>query len=231
MSAPPPPQRAVYLGAAPDAVFGYLHAPAGGPRQTAVLIVPPWGWEDVAAHRSLRAWAQHLALAGHATLRFDLPSSGDSGGAPTDPARVEAWTDAIAGAADWLRAETGCGRIAALGLGLGGLLAGKALAEGAEIDDLVLWAAPVRGRAFVRQQRGFAALQSSRLTLSGGSLPSGLPDGWIEAGGFVLTRETIAALEDVDLRALALGGLQRALLLERDGAGVYAPLREQLEAA
>ncbi|MEA2144228.1 MAG: hypothetical protein QOI64_2658 [Solirubrobacteraceae bacterium] len=230
MSAPPQ-ERILYVGAGPDAVCGQLHAPAGTPQPTGVLIVSPWGWDDVAAHRSLRAWAQHLARAGHWTLRFDLPACGDSGGSPSDPALLEAWTGAIAAAADRLRAESGCGRIATLGLGLGGLLAGKAVADGARIEDLVLWAAPVRGRAFVRQQRGFSELQSSRITLSGEPAPSGLPEGWIEAGGFVLAAATIAALEDVDLRALALGSLQRALLLERDGAAVDARLRAQLETA
>jgi alpha-beta hydrolase superfamily lysophospholipase len=226
----PPPARAVYLDIEPDAVFGMLHAPAAAPRATAVLIAPPWGWDAVASYRSLRAWAQHLARAGHVTLRFDFPASGDSGGAPGDAARLEAWVAAITAAADWLRAESGCGRIATLGLGLGGLVAGKAVADGARIDDLVLWGAPARGRAFVREQRAFSQLQSSRVTLTGEPLPSDLPEGWLEAGGFVLAAETIAALERVDLRSLRPGGLQRALLLERDGAAVDARLRAQLEA-
>jgi alpha-beta hydrolase superfamily lysophospholipase len=226
----PPPARAVYLDVEPDAVFGMLHAPAAAPRATAVLIAPPWGWDAVASYRSLRAWAQHLARAGHMTLRFDFPASGDSGGAPGDAARLEAWVAAITAAADWLRADSGCDRIATLGLGLGGLVAAKAIADRARIDDLVLWGAPARGRAFVREQRALSQLQSSRVTLTGEPLPSGLPDGWLEAGGFVLAAETIAALERVDLRSLQLGGLGRALLLERDGAAVDARLRAQLEA-
>ncbi|HEV7885693.1 MAG TPA: alpha/beta fold hydrolase, partial [Solirubrobacteraceae bacterium] len=196
----------------------------------AVLIAPPWGWDAVASYRSLRAWAQHLARAGHITLRFDFPASGDSGGAPGDAARLEVWVAAITAAADWLRADSGCGRIATLGLGFGGLVAGKAIADGARIDDLVLWAAAARGRAFVREQRALSQLQSSRVTLTGEPLPSGLPEGWLEAGGFVLAAETIEALERVDLRSLRPGGLERALLLERDGAAIDARLRAQLEA-
>jgi alpha-beta hydrolase superfamily lysophospholipase len=225
-----PPERAVYLDLEPDAVFGVLHAPATAPRATAVLIAPPWGWDAVASYRSLRAWAQHLARAGHVTLRFDFPASGDSGGAPGDAARLEAWVAAVTAAADWLRAESGCGRIATLGLGLGGLVAGKAVADGARIDDLVLWAAAARGRAFVREQRALSQLQASRVTLTGEPLPSDLPEGWLEAGGFVLAAETIEALERVDLRSLRPRGRQRALLLERDGVGIDARLRAQLEA-
>jgi alpha-beta hydrolase superfamily lysophospholipase len=225
----PPPERAVYLDIEPDAVFGLLHAPATTPRATAVLIAPPWGWDAVASYRSLRVWAQHLARAGHVTLRFDFPASGDSGGAPGDAARLEAWVAAIAAAANWLRADSSCGRIATLGLGLGGLVAGKAVADGARIDDLVLWGAAARGRAFVREQRAFSKLQTSRLTPTGEPEPPDLPDGWLEAGGFVLTDETIDALEQVDLRSLQPGGLQRALLLEREGAGIDARLQAQLE--
>jgi alpha-beta hydrolase superfamily lysophospholipase len=230
MSAPPP-ERAVYLDVAPDPVFGLLHAPPGAPLATAVLIVPPWGWEAVASHRSLRAWAQHLAGAGHATLRFDFPGSGDSGGAPGDPSRLEAWVGAITAAADWLRADSGCSRVATLGLGLGGLVAGKAIADGARIEDLVLWAAPARGRTFVREQRAFSKLQASRLTPSEEPEPYGLPERWLEAGGFVLAAETIDALEHLDLRSLRTGALQRALLLQREGASIDARLRLHLEQA
>jgi len=227
----PPAERAVYFDIDPDAVFGMLHAPSTEPLATAVLIAPPWGWEAVASHRSLRTWAQHLARAGHVTLRFDFPASGDSGGTPSDSARLEAWAGALAAAADWLRADSGCARIATLGLGLGGLVASKAIADGALIDELVLWAAPVRGRAFVREQRAFSQLQASRLTRSGEPEPSQLPEGWLEAGGFVLTAETIDALQHVDLRSLQPGVLQRALLLERERTGVDARLRVHLEQA
>jgi len=226
-----PSQRTVYLDVGPDAIFGQLHMPTTTPLQTAVLIAPPWGWDAVASHRSLRAWAQHLTSAGHLTLRFDLPATGDSGGTPRDEARLETWVAALTAAVDWLRDESGCGRIATLGLGLGGLIAAKALAEGARIDDLVLWATPVRGRAFVHEQRAFSELQASRMTLTGKPEPSDMPEGWLEAGGFVLAADTIAALQQVDLRTLRSGGLQRALLLERDGAGIDARLRAHLEEA
>lgn len=227
----PPSARAVQLDLARDAIFGHLHVPANAAHATAVLIVPPWGWDAVAAHRSVRAWAQQLAGAGHVTLRFDLPSTGDSGGAPGDPGLLDAWVGAIAATADWLRAESGCDRIAAIGLGLGGLLAGVAAAGPARLDDLVLWAAPLRGRAFVREQQAFSALQDSRPTAGDAPEPPGLPDGWLEAGGFVLAPPTIAALEPLDLRAPAPVRLRRALLLERDGVAVDVAVRTRLQDA
>ena len=78
--------------------------------KTAVLICPPWGWDEVASYRSRRAWAEHLAERGHPTLRIDFPGSGDSAGSPADPGRVEAWTAAVIAATTWLADSTPSGR-------------------------------------------------------------------------------------------------------------------------
>lgn len=224
--------RPLYLDVAPDPVFGIFHESAGRARaETGVLVCPPWGWDDVTSYRARRAWADHLAAAGFPTLRVDLPGSGDSGGFPGDPDRLAAWSGAIASAAAWLRDAAGCKRVALIGLGLGGLVAGKAIAEGVRIDDLVLWATPTSGRSFLREARAFSQLQSSRYSLNGDAEPSPLPDGWLEVGGFVLAASTIQALEPLSLTALPLGAIQRALLLERDGIGVDAKLQRHLEDA
>lgn len=226
-----PAAQAVYIELAPDPVFGLLHAASGRASGTGVLLCPPWGWEDVASYRSRRTWADQLAHAGHATLRFDFPAAGDSGGSPRDLGRLDAWSGAIAAACDWLRGTGGCDRVAVVGLGLSGLIACRALAEGARIDDLVLWAAPSGGRSFLRKQRAFSRLQSSRYSLAGEILPSGLPDGWMEVGGFVLSADTVDELEHLDIRETETGGLKRALLLDRDGAPVDPGVRSHFEGA
>ncbi len=153
--------RSLYL-TPPDRapVFAVLHEPPAGTARssTGVLLCPPFGWDELCTHRSLRAWADALAGAGHAALRLDLPGTGDSGGSPCDPDRLAAWTEAVAAAADWLRGETGGERIVAVGLGLGGMLALRALAGGAPIDDLVLWSVPARGSLLLREMRAFAQM-------------------------------------------------------------------------
>jgi pimeloyl-ACP methyl ester carboxylesterase len=228
----PPPARPVYLSTEEiDPVFGLLHMPVEGPgREIAVLICPPFGWEESCSYRSRRAWAEQLAQAGHPVLRIDLPSTGDSGGSPEDPERLAAWTGAICSAADWLGATTGDRRVAAIGIGLGGLLACDALREGAPIDEIVLWAAPSRGRAFIRELRAFGRMESAQ-SPGGDDQPSQLPDGWTGAGGFVLSAETARALEGLEVAKLELphGRLRRALLLERDGIEVDERLRAVLE--
>ncbi len=229
---PPTPARPVILEVAPDPVFAMYHAPASGAMSgTAVLVCPTWGWDDVASYRSRRAWADRLAADGHPTLRIDLPGTGDSGGAPGIEDRLGAWTRAVSAAAGWLAGQPGASRVAAIGLGLGGLVAARAIADGAPVDDLVLWGAPVQGRAFLREQRAFAGLQSSALGLTQEQIAAGLPEGWLEVGGFVLSADTMAAIQAIDLTALPTGRLQRALLLDRDGIrhdrGLEEHLREQ----
>ena len=152
------------LSLEPDPVHAILHLPPADcvRKQTAVLMCPPFGWEEMCSHRSRRAWALMLASLGYPTARLDLPSTGNSGGLPSDPDRLAAWTGAVAGAAAWLRERTGAARIAAIGIGLGGMLAVRALSEGAEIDDLVLWAVPAKGRLLVREMRAYAAVVAAR---------------------------------------------------------------------
>ena len=232
MIAASPPQRPLYLDQAPDPVFGVFHASApGAASPVAVLICPPWGWNDVTSYRARRTWAEQLAVAGHPTLRFDFPGTGDSGGAPGDPGRVAAWGAAVGAGVGWLRGLEGCSRVAVIGLGLGGLIAAKAIADGTAVDDLVLWATPGRGRSLLREERAFAGLQTSRYSLDGEPEPSLLPDGWIEVGGFVLSAETIEDLEALAFGPLPGGAPERALLLERDGIAPDAAISAELEKA
>lgn len=226
-----PPARPLYLAADPDVVFGMFHAPAAGAdSKTAVLICPPWGWDEVASYRSRRTWAEHLAAQGHPALRIDFPGSGDSAGSPGEPARVEAWTAAVVAATTWLADSTPSGRVAVIGLGLGGLIAGHALAAGAPIDELVLWAAPTRGRSILREQRAFGKLQSDRYGSTEGTDET-LPDAWLEIGGFVQSADTIAEIQRLDLGEMHLERMRRVLLLGRDGLPVDVGLQQRLEQA
>jgi alpha-beta hydrolase superfamily lysophospholipase len=233
VSASPPPARGIYLDVgAIEPVFGQMHAPAEREQhETAVLLCPPFGWEEICSYRSRRAWAQQLAAAGHPTLRIDLPGAGDSGGSPSDSRRVAAWTAAVASASDWLGASTGRTRIAAIGIGLGGMLICRAAAEGAPIAEAVLWAVPAKGRAFVRELRAFGRMESAKFSPGEDFKVQPLPRGYISAGGFVLSTETVRALERLDLAALELPEerLERVLLLERDGIGVDDALVRSLE--
>lgn len=220
----------LYITVDDTPTFTVLHRPAGRARDTAVLFLPPFGWEEVCSYRVLREWASRLCASGFPALRLTPPGSGDSAGHPRDPDRLAAWTAAVSAAAAALRADTRAGAVIAVGLGLGGILACRAVAAGAAIDGLVLWATPARGRDLVRELRVFARLEASQ-TFQGSGGPPPPRDGDLEVGGFVLSAQTQADLAAVDLAALRFPrGLPRgALLLERDGISTDRGLRDALE--
>lgn len=229
----PIPASAFYLQPDSDPVFAIFHEAAQGrPDATAVLICPPFGWDDICSYRPRRTWAEYLAEAGHPTLRFDFPGTGDSSGSPRDPGRVQAWSKAVVSAASWLRERTGRRRVAAIGMGLGGLMASKAVADGASIDEIVLWAATARGASFVRETRAFALMEDTDTSDLDAQRPELLPEGFTWAGGYVLSAETAVALGQLDLAELSFppsSSLSRALLLDRDGIGPDQGLRAYLE--
>lgn len=208
-----------------------LHRPDRADHDTAVLVCPPFGWEEVCSYRSLRRWAELLAERGYPTLRCGLPGTGDSGGGPRDDDRLGAWIAAVSDAAGWLAAATGARRLVALGVGSGGLVACLAAAGGAAIDDLALWGTPARGHSLIRQLRAFSTIERAHF-YEGIEPGPPAPDGELEAGGFVLTAETVEAIEAIDLRELTLPerAQRHALLLQRDGLAVDAGLRGRLEA-
>jgi alpha-beta hydrolase superfamily lysophospholipase len=227
----PADPRPVVLVVAPHPVLAVLHEPAAdGCRSTAVLICPPFGWEEMCAHRGLRAWGRALARAGHPAATLTLPGTGDSGGSPRDPGQLEAWTDAVAGAAGWLRARTQSERVAVVGVGLGGVIACRALAAGAAIDDVLLWGVPGHGRTLVRELRARAAVVAERYGDETSDGDGGRAADDLELTGFLLSAETERALQALSLEFSAGAG-RRALLLERDGLAVDRRLRERLEGA
>jgi pimeloyl-ACP methyl ester carboxylesterase len=223
---------ATWLELSPDPVFAVLHAPrAVASRATAVLIVPPFGWDEVTSHRSRRDWALALAAAGHPAALIDLPGAGDSGGSPRDGDRVGAWVDAVLRSSAWLLDATGATRLAVIGIGLGGLLCCRALADGAPIDDLILWAVKARGGALVRDLRMHSGIVAAAYPEDADGPP--VPGGALELTGFYMGAETQAALDAIRLEALALGdgAGRRALLLGRDELGVDRRLQGALAAA
>jgi pimeloyl-ACP methyl ester carboxylesterase len=223
----------LYLSVGEERIFALYDAAATPQGRAAVLLCPPFGWEDICSYRSRRDWAEHLARTGHATLRIDLPGSGDSASAAGDPRRLDAWTAAVAAAERWLRDASGARRVAVVGIGLGGIVACRAALQTGGVEELVLWAVPARGRALIRELRAFSRLEVAN-ELPGEQdedSPSRGAGEELVANGYRLSDETVRELERLDLAQLpaAQQGPQRALLLERDGLKIDRRLQAALE--
>lgn len=198
-----------------DDAFIVEHGPVRTPRATAILVLPPMGYEDTSAYRPLRVLADALAAAGHVVLRLDWPALGDSARDHADPDIVARCVATATAAAASLRAR-GFSRVAGIGVRVGGLIA-----LGSEgLDELVLWALPAHGKAYLREQRVFHRMAARACGEAAGAP---LPKGTVEAGGFLYGPATVAALEGlVAVELLARRRPARLLLIDPDG-GAPAP--------
>lgn len=230
MTSPPP---------APARHRGYLagcfvveHRPVVTGRATAVLLLPPFGYEDTCAFRPLRVLADRLAAEGATVLRLDWPGLGDSAGDDAEPDLVPRRIEAARAAVADLR-RRGAARVVVVGLRAGALVA---LAAG-DADALVLWAPPASGKALLREERAFHKMAARYF----GEPPAEAvapPPGAVEAGGFLYRAPTVAALEKLVAAELAAAWMERrrgqgapALLLPRDGGEVPEALRAALPGA
>jgi pimeloyl-ACP methyl ester carboxylesterase len=200
---------------------------SGVRQRTGVILCPPFGWEELWAYRSYVAWANALAGEGYPALRFDLPGTGDSGGSAADIDCFRGWQATISAGASHLRVAVGCTRVVALGVGLGGLLACEALAAGAPIDDLALWAVASSGHLQLRESRAYARFVRAASTGVRESEDPVLEDGSLDLAGFVLAADAVRALEALDLTELAIPAAT-ALLLDRDSLPFDRRLHEHL---
>jgi|HubBroStandDraft_2_1064218.scaffolds.fasta_scaffold03486_4 pimeloyl-ACP methyl ester carboxylesterase len=234
MSQIPPSPQPFYISERDQSFFATLHDAHGPARDVAIVMCPPFGWEDMCSYRSRLEWASLLAADGFPVLRIDFPGSGDSPGGPRDRERLRAWTDAVAASARWLSSAYGTRRILAIGIGLGGAIAYRAFALGAPIDDLVLWGVCSRGRRHVRELRAFSYMEHPRG--SGEETPprstvEDADDGSLVVAGYLLSGETQRELDELDLAELDCERLRsaRVLMLERDGFAIDARLRASIE--
>jgi len=216
-----------------DELFGALHMPPSGSGGSAgAVICSPLGFDNLTSYRPLRVLATRLATAfGRPTLRFDWPATGDSAGDTADESLVPRSLAALERSVEELRIRTGVDAVALVGVGIGATLATVAAARGLLVSELVLWAPPVSGRAYVRQLRAFHSLSKDGASAASPVRP--LPEGSFEATGAFFSAETTRDLAAIDLLELELDGLraERALVLGRDGEKPSEALVARLLAA
>jgi len=141
--------EAIWFGAADAPLAGFLHHPPGATRGAAI-ICPPFGYEEVCSHRTLRYLATRLAEQGILTLRFDYEGQASSGGESGSPAALGQWRSSVTAAIQEVRG-LGMPSPAVIGVRLGAALACEALAHDAHLGPLVLWAPTTSGRRAARE--------------------------------------------------------------------------------
>lgn len=198
--------RPVYVGPALVPLAAWWHAPAGPARDASVVLVPPFGVEAIFGRRALRHWAESLAAAGFAVLRYDHPGTGDSGG--PDDAGADLWLAGVGHAIDAARGLGGVRRVALAGLRLGATLATLAAAGRDDVAALVLWAPVASGRALARELRALG-----RLGVAGDAAE---PDGAIGAGGVRVTPAMLESIALLEPARLTRAPAPRALVVPRD---------------
>jgi pimeloyl-ACP methyl ester carboxylesterase len=135
----------MHFGASDRLVYGVFH-PAASPRlRRGAVLLNPYGWEALRAHRTLRTLALRLARAGIDTLRFDYSCTGDSLGDGGDASWAH-WIEDADYALDEIQALAGLRKASLVGLRMGALVAAELSARRPDaVDRQVLWAPPATG--------------------------------------------------------------------------------------
>jgi len=145
--------RAAAMPVAFDGTVGLFLPEDNGiePRHAAVLLLPPWGFEEMCTRKFFRILAEHLATNGIPSLRFDYPGTGDAPGGPESDLDMGDWDTAVLAAAERLKALSGREKIILVGQGLGGMLAQRLGRDICGVDGIALLAPALNGRAYLRE--------------------------------------------------------------------------------
>ena len=193
----------------PRPLFGSYHAPAAPVRDIGYVICPPLGWEGIQCYQSVQLLADELAASGFHALRVHYDGTGESLGSDDEPGRVGAWLESIRRAVTALAGVPGVTRVGLIGMRVGATLAGIIAAE-MEVANLVLWEPCVSGAHYTREMEILASASPSAIQEGRETRPGG-----IEAGGYLLTTETIAALGALDLMKAKPSGAPDVFLVHR----------------
>jgi len=166
-----------------------------------------------------------LAEAGFPVIRLRYHGTGEAPGTDEDPARVQAWLASIRLAAEAAERLPGVDSVGLVGIRLGGLLAGGAAME-RQVSLMALWEPCVSGAAYRREMEILASAPSASKLRTIDRVDE---DDFLEAAGYVLTKETLDDLVRLDLMRMSPMGGPRVLLLGRDDRPPPMKLARHLE--
>ncbi|MCC5858718.1 MAG: alpha/beta hydrolase [Ectothiorhodospiraceae bacterium] len=191
----------VHFGTRERLLFG-VYTPAAEPRKRrAVLLLNPWGFEALRAHRSLKHLGDLLARAGMDVFRFDYYGTGDSFGEATEVTLSGCVEDAEWALDEVLRLAS-VNKASVIGLRFGGLVAARlAGRRPRQVNQLVLWDSVPSGPDYLAEL-GIADEEAS-----------GEP---LQRQGFELSAAFLGELADAHLAGLP--GTRARVLLAGSGA-------------
>ncbi len=194
--------------------------PESRPGDIAVLLVSPWGFEEICTRKFWRATAEELAARGVASLRFDYPGTGDAADATTSDWRPGCWLDAVAHHYQLLKTLSGCQRIILVGQGIGAALAYEASVDIEGLAGLALLAPVLDGRSYLRELSVWSRMSEP--------LTANIAEGYLVLGGEVVAKPMTDDIRGLKIKARKLPA--PVFLAPREEQASAAELCEQLEA-
>jgi len=185
-----------------------MYHPATG--NIAVLMVSPWGFEELCARTAYRLVGESCALLGYPCLRFDLPGTGHSAQASSDIVDSTAWRHATEMAFDYLQTISNANKVVVIGQGIGGLLA-QHLAKVRPVAGLVLLAPAIQGRSYLREVAAWTAMTKGEF----GITATDGPEGGLISAGFILSAATVGEIRQLAPLSDLQHDLDRILIAAR----------------
>ena len=206
-------RRVALEGLVFDGHRGWLHYPKDAAGiHGAVILCQSVGREARNGYRPLWQFAETIAAAGFAVLRYDHLGTGDSLPFPDTGDAWSHWLHGLEQAADWIRRETNAPALVLGGLRLGASLAALA-APRVRADGLILFAPAEKGKVWLRELRIETALLSGQTQSADGNTD-------IDGNGLWLDRAAVSGIAKFDLGRLDTSPPQVFLAAQGGGEAI-----------
>jgi O-antigen/teichoic acid export membrane protein/pimeloyl-ACP methyl ester carboxylesterase len=120
-------------------------------KDVAVLLLSPWGYDEMCVRKSYRILAERYAQRGIPSLRFDYPGTGDAIDSTDFSAGLAVWEDAVLKAAEELKTLSHVKRIVLVGQGIGATLAHRVAGRIGGVEAIAMLAPVLNGRSYLRE--------------------------------------------------------------------------------
>jgi dienelactone hydrolase len=207
-------------------IFASYHPPTSPARDIAYVVCQPLHYDLIQCYRSMRRCAEELADSGFHVMRVHYDGTNESvHSTDYDPDRVEAWLESVRRAVAAMQAIPGVKGVGIVGVRIGAAFAMET-ATRLDVARLVLWE-PSVGATYAREMEILAS--STPQMLKSGGASDVAADGGLVAGGYWLSKQTLADLARLDIEKMALRGKPDVLIVHRDDRRPSPRLQQHLE--